>query len=298
MIDPISIGLGVGAAWLYSHFTKDDSPEYSKNEMTMMVISSFLYSVAEADGHVDDREEKLIRNIFRETVESGGETLDDDRLDLCLRESRNNEELQNAVVGYSQKDADFRGYLLTRGWQVSAKDGKITDDEIEFMVRAGAVMGATEDEIMLSMLPYCRQPTNSENLDEAREVLGVHTDASTQEIKKKYRSLSNKYHPDKFQSEDDVVVEMATEKFRQLTEAYELLLGQNEQHEYILKSSRSTIAVATSRGICRCYFCDQKAKLPLLKNVETARCAKCQALLAFDKDTGQWLFENAVNADA
>lgn len=46
---------------------------------------------------------------------------------------------------------------------------------------------------------YYHKPTNSSTmtLQEAREILGVDTSASKQEIKKAYLDLIKKYHPDK-----------------------------------------------------------------------------------------------------
>ena len=49
------------------------------------------------------------------------------------------------------------------------------------------------------------------------EVLGISKDASEQEIKKAYRSLAKKYHPDMNKSPD------AEEKFKEINEAYEVL---------------------------------------------------------------------------
>ncbi len=299
MIDPFSMLIGGAAvAWAYNYFTGEGESEFTESEVTMMVISSFLCAVAKADGQVDAKEESLIRDVFRDQLKNQAETIDEDRIKVCIEHSRENEELKNAVINHAQQDADFRMHLFRFAWRVAAKDGKITDDEIEFIVQAGRVMNATDDELMFSMLPYVRQTTNDDTLGAAREVLGVDAGESVTDIKKRYRSLSMKYHPDKFHSENAVVAEMASEKFRQVTEAYELLVGGGGGggggHEYILQPSGNGIERASDKGLCRCYFCQQKCKLPPIDHIETARCGKCQALLAFDKDMGQSLLENVV----
>ena len=57
------------------------------------------------------------------------------------------------------------------------------------------------------------------------EVLGVSQNASFSEIKKKYRELVKKYHPDILmgQGADDKIVQEGTKKLQELNKAYEIL---------------------------------------------------------------------------
>lgn len=58
------------------------------------------------------------------------------------------------------------------------------------------------------------------------EVLGVSKSASASELKKAYRSLAKKYHPDVNKSPD------AEEKFKEINEAYEVLSDENKRAKY------------------------------------------------------------------
>ena len=59
------------------------------------------------------------------------------------------------------------------------------------------------------------------------EVLGVDRDASDAEIKRAYRGLAVKYHPDKNPDDSE-----APERFREATEAYEVLKDSQKRAQY------------------------------------------------------------------
>lgn len=54
-------------------------------------------------------------------------------------------------------------------------------------------------------------------------ILGVKANASEDEIKKAYKRLSNKYHPDKLRNLSDDEKEQAAEQLQKVKEAYDVL---------------------------------------------------------------------------
>lgn len=58
------------------------------------------------------------------------------------------------------------------------------------------------------------------------KVLGVSPNASNDEIKKAYRELSRKYHPDSYV--DNPLAGLAEEKFKEIQEAYEQIMRERE----------------------------------------------------------------------
>lgn len=64
------------------------------------------------------------------------------------------------------------------------------------------------------------------------EVLGVSENASEEEIKKAYKELVKKYHPDKYQN--NPLSDLAKEKLQEVNEAYDMLMkgGSAESSSY------------------------------------------------------------------
>ncbi|NEP82125.1 MAG: J domain-containing protein [Okeania sp. SIO3C4] len=65
-------------------------------------------------------------------------------------------------------------------------------------------------------------------------LLGLHPKASNQEIRKAYRELSKRYHPDT----TDMPEAIATAKFQQINEAYATLVNSEKRLEYDQKIRR------------------------------------------------------------
>ena len=62
------------------------------------------------------------------------------------------------------------------------------------------------------------------------EVLGVSPDASDAEIKKAYRELARKYHPDNYQ--DNPLADLAEEKMKEINDAYDAITKSREGGGY------------------------------------------------------------------
>ena len=62
------------------------------------------------------------------------------------------------------------------------------------------------------------------------EVLGISENASEEEIKKAYKEMVKKYHPDKYQS--NPLADLAEEKLQEVNEAYDMLIKKNNSSGY------------------------------------------------------------------
>ena len=103
---------------------------------------------------------------------------------------------------------------------VAKADGHIDEAELSLLKQIAGYIGVNPKDLE-SLLAMYEHDTNS-----AYKVLEVEPTASDEEVKKAYRRLALKYHPDKVAHLGEEVIKGAQEKFQQLTVAYETIKKQ------------------------------------------------------------------------
>lgn len=90
------------------------------------------------------------------------------------------------------------------------------------------------------------------------KVLGVAPDASDDEIKKAYRALARKYHPDKYRDSD--LADLASEKMKEVNAAY-------EEIQNLRKNGAGTGNSSKSQGQSGYNYTRTRSKNPLYNEV-------------------------------
>ena len=68
------------------------------------------------------------------------------------------------------------------------------------------------------------------------ELLGISKEATKDEIKKKYREMAKKYHPDRYVNSTKEEKEKAENMFKDINNAYEVLIDDDRKAEYDRKN--------------------------------------------------------------
>ena len=129
-------------------------------------------------------------------------------------------------------DHPSRLQLLHYLFGIAASDGYVSPNETNEIRKIAAYLYISRPDFEAAQAMfsgYNRQSSyqqgnySSYNSDNAYKVLNVDKTASDEDIKKAYRKMAKKYHPDKIQHLGENHIKAAEEKFKQIKDAYEQL---------------------------------------------------------------------------
>lgn len=100
---------------------------------------------------------------------------------------------------------------------VAHADGDFAVPEQQLLLKIASAMGINHAEYQSLLAPYQK----NQNPDWAFDILEIPSSATDDEVKKAYRKMAMKYHPDKVHNLGEEVHKTATEKFRSVNDAYE-----------------------------------------------------------------------------
>ena len=113
-----------------------------------------------------------------------------------------------------QMDKPSRLQVIHVLFGLSQSDGDVHPEEIKVIHNISNLIGISNVEYKSIESMF------KEDLESAYSVLGVSKDSTDIEIKKAYRKMANKYHPDKIAHLGDDFKEISQEKFKSVSEAY------------------------------------------------------------------------------
>ncbi len=236
-------GGGIGAVsgyligWLTEKKVKDDgewdstSHKGNINPRRDFFISLLVLvaAVMKADGKVMKSELDVVKNFLREQLENEKDALTALKL---LKDLLNNDYDTQAVAAQIRQHMNYsaRLELLHLLWSIAVADNEINRSEIRLISEIAEAIGiqsadAKSIEAMFARSNYQRQQTSSRYTSNSTaldyEILQIAETASDEEVKRAYRRMAMKYHPDKVAGLGEEAQRKATEKFREVNEAYE-----------------------------------------------------------------------------
>jgi DnaJ like chaperone protein len=198
--------------------TKDTGPRQrvftgtTHGDFTMSLLV-LVAAVMKADGRVMQSELEYVRNYFRQSFGPAASREAMLYLRDLLKQQIPLRDVSNQIR--MRLDIASRRQLLHFLYGVSQADGKVHPDEVRVIEEIAGYLGISrEDMESIRNMFY-------EDVDSAYKILEIDKSVSDDEVKKAYRRMAIKYHPDKVTYLGEDVKKAAGEKFRKVKDAYD-----------------------------------------------------------------------------
>jgi DnaJ like chaperone protein len=205
------IGFALGSI-LDSSETNVYTGQTSRNNFLVSLLV-LVAEVMKADGKVVKSELDYVKNYF---LKNFGESASREAL-MLLRDILKKSVPLKDVCAQIRDNMDYpsRLQLVHFLFGISNADGIISPSEVNVITSIASWIGvSTSDfESIKSMF--------IDNIDASYKVLEIDRSASNEEIKKAYRNMAIKYHPDKLNHLGEDIRNASEEKFKKVNEAYE-----------------------------------------------------------------------------
>ncbi len=179
-------------------------------------LLSLCALVIKADGQVSDTERHYVQQYFIRTYgparanhifKTFNSAVDKKELNaqkICFE--------LNTMVSYP-----MRLQLLHFLFSIANSDGGIHPKELERLTEIASYLKIKTLDFRSIKAMFVVSTTSS------YEILEIRKSATDAEVKKAYRDMAKKYHPDRVNTEDEAIKKGAEEKFKQVQQAYEAI---------------------------------------------------------------------------
>lgn len=186
-------------------------------KMSLLVM---IACVMKADGEVKKSELAVVKRFLVANFGEDGALEALQILKKLLEQPINETEVAMQIKLYMNSSAKLQ--LVRLLFDVAYADGEVNLSELNVIQRISNIFGISSVEFESLKAPYVKNADK----DWAYKALEIESTATEEEIKKAYRRMAMKFHPDKVANLGEDVKKSATEKFRAINEAYESLKKQ------------------------------------------------------------------------
>lgn len=227
---PIGAIIGVMMASLFDSnknvdYQTIDNKDYRRSNSTrpddfQVVLLILMAAVVKADGKVVKPELSVVKRFLVQNYGEDGARDAWQILNQLLKQNINIADVATQCA--SNLNYSTRLQLINMLFSIAAGDGAVNTAEINVIRNIAYYMRINDVDLTSISAMFTKQT----NPDWAYQILELSPNCTDDEIKKAYRRMAMKYHPDKVNSLGEEVRQNATEKFRKVKEAYDYLKEQ------------------------------------------------------------------------
>ena len=196
-------------------FREYTQPNVSPADFELNLLS-LCSIIIKADGQVSQKELDYVRQYFLSTY--GKEKAN--AIFRTFNEVIKKREIsaQRICTYLTQRTRyEVRLQLLHFLFGIAQADGQISKAEVEKLREIAGYLRVGIHDFESIMAMFIKSADNS------YKILEIDKNASDDEVKKAYRRMAKKYHPDRVVTEDEAIKRGAEEKFKEVQKAYETI---------------------------------------------------------------------------
>ena len=196
-------------------FSSIQSQRMQTNQVQLNLLS-LAAIVIKADGKVDERELRFVRNYF---ITNYGEAYASSIFAKFNTEVKKEQQNLNEITRLFVQRAPYetRLQILHFLFAIANADGHVAEVEVQKILQIANALQLRSMDFESIKAMFVK------SADNAYKILEISPSASDAEVKKAYRTMAKKYHPDKLQTDDTALKKGAQEKFQQVQAAYETI---------------------------------------------------------------------------
>jgi DnaJ like chaperone protein len=216
--------------WIYTTFLSDGTSQQGRPvsgnpygrqttvspqdfELHLLSLTSL---VIKADGKVTQNELDYVRQYF---VSSYGKDRANAIFKVFNEVVKKREVSASRICSYlnARTRYESRLQILHFLFGIAQADGHVGEPEIRVIQQIASHLRLTERDFISIKAMFVKDQDN------AYKILEIDKSVPDHEVKKAYRTMAKKYHPDKLMDMDEAYRKGAEEKFRKVQEAYEIV---------------------------------------------------------------------------
>jgi len=187
-------------------------------KMSLLVM---MACVLKADGKVQKSELAVAKRFLLTNFGEEGALEALQILKNLLEQPINETEVAMQINNFMNYSAKLQ--LIRLLFDIAYADGFVHDNELVIIERISNIFRISKPDYDSLKAPFVQHVDK----DWAYKTLEIEPEANVEDIKKAYRRMAMKYHPDKVNNLGEDVKKSATEKFRTINQAYETLKNQH-----------------------------------------------------------------------
>ncbi len=227
----LSKWVGIGAGWFFAgpigaiigyyigkNFFSGKNDNEKAYEISLLILSSL---VIKADGKVRKEELNYVKTFFSRTF---GEAKSKKYFEIfnTLNKQSLSSQLRGICLQLTQSiNHASRLQIVHFLFGVASSDNEVHQSEINLINKIATYLNVNSQDFQSIAAMFVKGGSSLENY---YKILEVEKNSTNEEIKKSYRKLVMKYHPDKLQGVSDDIVKLANEKFLTIQDAYEKIM--------------------------------------------------------------------------